>query len=71
MKRVVRVLRIDPEVTVIAAKYVDEQLNTLRAHGALSVLKPGQYEDLVYRCAEPVQVIRNWNARQLTKKSKA
>lgn len=62
-----KVLRIDPEVRMVAKQYLDTQIAIMRTHGSMRELTEDQYEDILYKCAEPVQVVKNWKARETEK----
>lgn len=55
-----KVLRIDPDVNQAAMKYLNDQLDIMRENRSLTELSFEQYSDMLYKVAEPVQVIKNW-----------
>lgn len=58
-----RKLTIDPEIYQRALLYVEQQIEVMRKYGSAPILTPEQYEKLVYDCAQPAQVIKNWEKR--------
>lgn len=56
-----KTLSIDPDIYQRARLYVEEQMGIMRKYGSAPILTPEQYEKLVYECAKPAQVIRNWD----------
>lgn len=57
-------LAIDQEVENAARTYVAVQLEVMRRYGSAPNLSEEQMEQLVYDCAEPAQIIRNWKLKE-------
>jgi hypothetical protein len=54
---------IDPDVMVKAREYVNVMLGIMENHGDAPTLTPSEYDDLVMKCALPVQRARDARAK--------